>query len=194
MAWRCPQPADQNFVNGMKETCEKDLQLLLTALPERFCPIIQKSLASIPAIFTLPMVLLQKYFSYCNIMVDSSSNHLVGVIDWAEAEIGPFGSNLYSLQSLMGKFHLKNGWIRYNDYDSLEKLFWDTLRTEVGLSEEQIITAKAAAVVGLLRSWGFTSRLANMTEAVPIKDDESGAYNMLCLDGLLVNSDTKIPR
>lgn len=132
------------------------------------------------------MVLLHQDFRATNIIVNSTSNHLIGVIDWAEAEIGPFGLNLYYLQEFMSKFHIKDGWIRYANYDTTEILFWDTLCTEVGgLDDEAIRVIKAAMVVGLLLSHGFTCRLANMPEPEPIRDDESGAYNILRLDGLL---------
>lgn len=160
-------------------------------MPDRFPPIIRRSLNSLPAVFSLPMVLLHEDFGTCNIMVDDTSYHLVGVIDWAEAKIGPFGLNLDSLQPLMSRFHLKSGWIRYEDYNSLQETFWGVLREEVeGLSDDIIRVIKSARMIGLLLSRGFTSRLANMPEPVPIRDDESGAYNMLDLDGLLINSPT----
>jgi len=41
--------------------------------------------------------------------------------------------------------------------------------------------------MGLLRSRGFTKRLANMLPATPIGNDETGRYNMLSLDDFLVN-------
>lgn len=85
----------------MAETFEKELQILLVTLPDRFHPAIRATLASIPSILSLPMVLLHKDFGDCNIMVEEESCHLVGVIDWAEAEIAPFGTNLHSLQDLM---------------------------------------------------------------------------------------------
>lgn len=50
-----------------------------------------------------------------------------------------------------------------------------------GLDPDTIQTIKAALIVGLLRSHGFTSRLANEPEPEPIRDDKSGAYNMLGL-------------
>ncbi|KAH6847077.1 hypothetical protein B0I37DRAFT_374236 [Chaetomium sp. MPI-CAGE-AT-0009] len=37
-------------------------------------------------------------------------------------------------------------------------------------------------------SRGCTSRLANVPDPVPIRDDDGGRYNMMVLDGLLVNS------
>lgn len=138
------------------------------------------------------MVLLHKDFGVCNIMVNENSCNLVGVIDWAEAEVAPFGLNLHSHQRLISKIHLKNGWVRYDDYFLLEKVFWDTFSEEVGgLSNEIIGVIKSARVMGLLLSRGFTSRLANMPKPVPIRDDESGAYNMRDLDGLLINPATR---
>jgi len=56
------------------------------------------------------MVLLHRDFSACNIMVDRISCHLTGIIDWAEAEICPFGQNLDSLQAITGTLHLKK-WV-----------------------------------------------------------------------------------
>ncbi|KAL9115811.1 MAG: hypothetical protein Q9227_000179 [Pyrenula ochraceoflavens] len=192
LAWKTPQHVDQAFRNDLRHRYEKELQLLLASLPQRFRPIIQNSLDSMPAILSLPMVLLHKDFGTCNIMVDNASGSLVGVIDWAEAEIGPFGLNLHSLQPLMSKFHLRNGWIRYEDYNSLEETFWNTFCEEVrGLNKETMQAIKSARIVGLLLSSGFTSRLANMPEPVPIRDDESGAYNMRDLDGLLINPATR---
>jgi hypothetical protein len=191
-AWRAPQDIDQAHRDSLRRRYEKELRLLFVSLPDRFRPIIQNSLDSMEAIFSLPMVLLHKDFGICNIMVDSTSCHLVGVIDWAEAEIGPFGLNLHSLQPLMSKFHLKNGWIRYDDYDNLQETFWSTFYQKVGgLSKETIRAIQSARVVGLLLSSGFTSRLANMLEPAPIRDDESGAYNMRDLDGLLINPATR---
>ncbi|KAI1819288.1 hypothetical protein F4861DRAFT_150682 [Xylaria intraflava] len=193
VSWKHPQNVSSVYLENLRNKCEKELRLLLGALPERFHPVIKKSLDSIPAIFSLPVVLLHKDFGSCNVMVDDSSCHLIGVIDWAEAAIGPFGLNLYSLQSFMSKLHLKNGRIRYDDYDDLEKTFWGVFRREVGGLGDDIIQAiQSASIVGLLLSRGFTSRLANMPEPVPIQDNASGAYNMLILDGFLVNPATRI--
>ncbi|KXX83352.1 hypothetical protein MMYC01_200087 [Madurella mycetomatis] len=192
LAWKAPQDTDQAYRDDLRHRYEKELRLLLASLPDRFHPIIQMSLNAIPAILSLPMVLLHKDFGTCNIMVDNTSCHLVGVIDWAEAEIGPFGLNLHSVQPLISKFHLRDGWIKYDDYDILQETFWSIFRGEVGgLSEETIRAIESARVMGLLLSRGFTSRLANMPEPVPIRDDENGAYNIRDLDGLLINPATR---
>lgn len=89
--------------------------MLLAALPERFGTLIRAMQASLPRILSLHMILLYKDFDDCNIIVEDPSCHLAGVIDWAEAEIGPFGTNLHSLEDLMSKLHLRNGWTRYEE-------------------------------------------------------------------------------
>ncbi|KAI1314273.1 hypothetical protein F5Y03DRAFT_336620 [Xylaria venustula] len=193
LSWKHPQAVSPVYLNASRSKCERELRLLLGSLPPRFHPIIEWSLDFIPAIFSLPMVLLHRDFGNCNIIVDDVSCHLTGVVDWAEAEIEPFGLNLYSIQPFMGKFHLKNGWIRYDDYNILQETFWSVFCREVGgLRNDIIEVIHSARVVGLLLSKGFTSRLANMPKPEPIQDNESGAYNILYLDGLLINPATKI--
>ncbi|KZF19139.1 hypothetical protein L228DRAFT_241817 [Xylona heveae TC161] len=192
LTWKSPQKVNQDYKNKLRQTYTKELQLLLHSLPSRFHQSVQKCLDSMDAIFSLPMVLLHRDFGTCNVMVDATSCHLTGVLDWAEAEICPFGLNLHSLQAFTGALHLKNGWRRYEDYEARQNTFWGTFRDEVGgLSEETVRTIKMARVMGLLLSSGFTRRLANRPEATPIRDDEAGRYNMLSLDGFLVNPATK---
>lgn len=138
------------------------------------------------------MALVHGDLGDCNLIVDEATFHLTGVVDWAEAEICPFGVNLYSLQSLTGKLHLQNGWTRYDDHDDLWHVFWKTLRDEVGgLTDKSMEAIQLARIMGLLLSKGFTNCLANEPEPVPIGDDEPGRYSMLSLDGFLVNPATR---
>lgn len=192
LSWKAPQDVDSCYREKLRRVYTEDLQLLLHSLPPRFHHIVQRCLDSMDAILSLPMVLLHRDLGTCNIMVDETTCHLTGVIDWAEAEICPFGQNLHSLQALTGALHLKNGWRRYQDYGVLQTTFWSTFEGEVGvLSPEMIKTIKSARIMGLLRSRAFTNRLANMPEATPIRDNEAGRYNMLFLDGFLINPATK---
>ncbi|KAK3946666.1 hypothetical protein QBC32DRAFT_374779 [Pseudoneurospora amorphoporcata] len=124
------------------------------SLPSRFQPIIQTCIDAIDDVISLPMVLLHRDFGTCNIIVNEATYHLVGVIDWVEAEICPFGLNLHFLRFLSRKLHLRNG------------------------------------VLGLLLSSGFTSRLANEPNPVPITEDEYGRYIMMSLDGFLIHPET----
>ncbi|KAK7227221.1 hypothetical protein V2G26_015224 [Clonostachys chloroleuca] len=125
-------------------------------------------------------------------MVNEKSCHFVGVVDWAEAEICPSGSNLHFLEQLTGKLHYENGWSRYDDYDDLQETFWSVFRKEVGgLPEETLQTIKLARTMGLILAEGFTGCLENGTGPVPIQDDEVGRYQMLSLDGFLLDEPTK---
>ncbi|KAM0424557.1 hypothetical protein ACHAPT_010273 [Fusarium lateritium] len=192
LSWKAPQRVDDAYRTCLGQTYTRELRLLLSTLPHRFHAIIQTCIDSMDAILSLPMVLLHRDFGTCNIMVDETSCHLVGVIDWAEAEICPFGLNLHSLQALTGKLHLRDGWVRYQDYDILQDVFWRTFQQEVGaLTEGSIRALNLARIMGLLLSSGFTSRLANEPEPMPIGNDEYGRYNMLSLDGFLINPVTK---
>lgn len=192
ISWKTPQKVDSAYRDQLGQAYTKELRLLLSALPNRFHAIIEHCIRSMDDIMSLPMVLIHQDFSTCNIMVDATSCHLVGVIDWAEAEICPFGLNLGTLQAFTGKLHLRDGWTRFQDYADLQDTFWDVFTKEVGgLTEAKVQAIKLARVTGLLLSDGFTRRLANETPAVPIGDDEQGRYNMLSLDGFLINPATR---
>ncbi|KAK5998058.1 hypothetical protein PT974_00429 [Cladobotryum mycophilum] len=191
-AWKSPQPIDGEYREKLRKRPDGELRMLLGALPERFHVFIQRCLDEIDSIMSLPMVLTHQDFGTCNIMVDATTCNLVGVLDWAEAEICPFGLNLQILQSFTGKLHLRNGWSRYEDYNNLQNVFWGTFRDEVGgLTDDQMRIIRLARILGLLISDGFTSRMANEPEPVPIGNDERGRYNMLSLDGFLINPTTK---
>lgn len=96
-----------------------ELHLLFTELPARFHATIKRYIDSEEAILSLPMVLLHQDFGDSNIMADETTCHLASVIGWAEAELGPFGLNLSTIESISGKLHLRNGWSRYADYNNL---------------------------------------------------------------------------
>ncbi|OAQ95666.1 hypothetical protein LLEC1_06488 [Akanthomyces lecanii] len=191
-SWLAPQNASSEYRDTLRAGYLGDLQALHKGLPERFKPAVDTCLRALDSIMALPMVLLHKDFGSCNLLVDKDLCHLTGVIDWAEALIGPFGTNLHSVQAFAGSMHLRNGWSTFPDYHPLEQRFWATLSAEVGgLSEEMVTTIKEARLLGLLLSHGFTSRLANEGAPVPLKDDEHGRYHMMFLDGYLVNLSTK---
>lgn len=105
----------------------------------------------------LPIVLAHKDFGDFNMLVDPDTCHLLGVIDWAESELQPFGINLYAVEKLMSKFHLRNGASRYPDYDTLYDTFWQTLQVEIGadLSDATVGTMRSANLLRFLLEHGF---------------------------------------
>lgn len=196
LSWKSPQILEQAQLDKLQQEYERDLRSLLLALPPRFHDAIRRCLQALPSIMALPIVLAHKDFGDFNMLVDPDTCHLLGVIDWAEAKLEPFGLNLYAVENLMSKFHLRNGASRYPDYNTLYFTFWQTLKAEIGpdLSDAEIHTVRSAMLLGFLLDRGFTSRLANMSEPVPISDDDrEGAYNMLVLDSFLSRAETKFP-
>ena len=121
LSWTASQAVPSAFKYQLLETWQKEQKKLLVSLPERFHPTIRDTLASLPNIVSNPVVLVHRGLSEFNIMVDEKTCHMVGVIGWAEAEMGTFGTNLHWLQNLMSKVHLKDGRIRFEDYDDLER-------------------------------------------------------------------------
>ena len=51
--------------------------------------------------YQVPWVLTHSDLSNTNILVDSDSGHLTGVVDWADARIEPFGIALWGLESML---------------------------------------------------------------------------------------------
>lgn len=209
LSFQTPQPLPQTHLTKLHQQYSTDLHLLHQTLPTRFQTTIQRCLHALPSIMTLPIVLAHKDFGDFNILVDPETCHLLGVIDWAEATLEPFGINLYAVENLMTKFHLRNGAVRYPRYEVLYERFWDGLGKGIGRGEfigssgggggdatttNVIDTIQSAMLLGLLLSNGFTSRLANEAAPVPISEDSrEGAYKMLKLDSFLVREETKFP-
>lgn len=194
LSWKAPQNVSFQYRETLRYKYTSELQLLLSSLPERLHRVIQRCLDELDSVLSLPMVLLHRDFGTSNILVDEKSCHLTGVIDWAEAEICPFGQNLHSLQAFTGALHLRNGWRRYEDYEALYELFWNTFRDEIGgkWSGGTRRAIQTSRIMGLLLSRGFTKRFANEAPPTPIRDDASGRYNMLYLDGFLINQATRL--
>ncbi|KAF2433742.1 hypothetical protein EJ08DRAFT_706182 [Tothia fuscella] len=193
LLWKAPQQVSSEYRETLCQKYTSELQLLLSSLPEHLRHTVQRCLDQLDSVLSLPMVLLHRDFGTSNILVEDKSCHLTGVIDWAEAEICPFGQNLHSLEAFTGTLRLGNGWKHYEDYKDLQVIFWDTFSDEIG-GEWCLETKRAieiSRVMGLLLSQGFTTRLVNSAPPTPICDDERGHYNMLFLDGLLINPATK---
>lgn len=107
-------------------------------------------------ILFLLIVLLHRGYSTCNIMGDGTSCRLAGFIDWAEAEICPFGQNLYSLQVLTSALHLMKGWRQYEGYGALQDTFWSMFQNEVGVLSAGIMKTIKTAMI-----WAYCGLVAS---------------------------------
>ena len=102
-----------------------------------------------------PCVLTHGDLCEMNLLVDHDSGHLTGVIDWAEADILPFGCALWVLKNLLG-FMDGSGWRYFPIRRELEDLFWETFQTCVSEDSEEYWPAiKVAQRIGMLFRHGF---------------------------------------
>lgn len=191
-SWKSPQTLDPKIKEQLKVDYSRDLELFLEHLPERFHPAIQQCLDSMSSIFNLlPTVLLHRDFGLLNIMVDQTSGRLNGVVDWAEAEICPFGQNLCELHEFSSALHRTGSRRLYEDHGALQARFWKVFREEVGnLSPEVMHAIGMARILGCLLSRGFTNRLMHNSPPAPTKEDERGMYSIRLLDGYLIDEKT----
>jgi hypothetical protein len=194
--YECKKLQQEHERDKLQQEYKRDLCSLLHALPPPFQDVIQHCLQALPSIMALPMVLAHKDLGDLNMLVHPNTCRLLGVVDWAEAKMEPFGVNFYAVENLMGKFHFLDGFSRYPNYDTLYGTFWQTLKAEISpdLGDADIRAIRSAMLLGFLLDRGFTSRLANMPEPVPISDGYEGcAYNMLHLKSLLSQPKTRFP-
>lgn len=170
---------------AIRLTCENNLHLLARNLPERFSREILGLTECLDSIFeNLPMVLTHGDLCEMNFLVDEHSGHLTGVIDWAEAEILPFGFNLWGVENLLGYMD-GNGWNYFEGYEDLRAVFWETFYSAVVVAEEEdgvraseVLcqkqdTINVARRMGILFRYGFFWD-ENLREKVPVQEGDSG--------------------
>lgn len=109
-------------------------------------------------IFTLPWVLSHDDLSGMNILVDSTTGSLRGVVDWVDATLWPFGVALYGLEDILG-FCNDDGW-HWLDKDpfTCRKLFSTTLKAGINLRADRLVTIEMARKLGVLLRHGFIWR------------------------------------
>ncbi|KAF1986149.1 hypothetical protein K402DRAFT_421368 [Aulographum hederae CBS 113979] len=100
-SWKSPQDID---TESTKAKFIERFNMLARELLSRFTPRIHEISNSLDIVFTAdyPSVLTHGDLCEMNFLVDPQSGHLTGVIDWAEAEILPFGCALWGLKNLLG--------------------------------------------------------------------------------------------
>jgi hypothetical protein len=167
----------------MRQTLEDDLRLLAGNLPLRFTREIDELLDNLSSMLdSLPAVLTHGDLNEMNFLVDESSGHLTGVIDWAEAKILPFGMNLWGFENILGYMDL-NGWHYFDQHASLRTLFWETFNSTVVANEA---TVRLQSVIDCARRMGILLRYGfRWDENMQRKVVEDGSSSTKYLDALL---------
>ena len=162
------------------------LQDLAQNLPSRFTHVIRDLEKDISLLFSpkYPSVLTHGDLSEMNILVDKDNGHLTGVIDWAEAEILPFGCALWSLENLLG-FMDHEGWHYFPVHQELRDLFWKTFKECIPQDLKELWLAICTARrIGVLFRYGFCWVDGGSRQRVICGEDSDMKY----LDAFLVDT------
>ncbi|KAK8075760.1 hypothetical protein PG997_010423 [Apiospora hydei] len=127
-AWKKPQQVTPAAAEKMRQDIDADLNCLAQSLPERFLATVKQVRAD-----------------------------LTGIIDWAEADISPFGLSVWGLESILG-YSRKRVWYAYDNAEQLRAEFWRVFEAEAGtavLSDEVRHAIKVARMAGMLLAWCF---------------------------------------
>ncbi len=133
------------------------LYRLTQELPHRFRSEAVSVLEQLHKLDVLPWVLTHGDVIPSNIMVDPSTGHLTGFVDWAEAEVLPFGMCLYGLEELLGSMTV-TGWTYRDRSEWLRSRFWQRLLVEIPDLDGDVEMLDAVTVardVGVLLWHGF---------------------------------------
>lgn len=164
------------------KTLKARLQMLSDELPVRFLPVAKFLLRQLPVIESLPWVLTHGDLVASNILLDMSSGHLSGLVDWAEAEILPFGVCLYGLEELLGEMTPK-GFSYCPNANSIRDLFWTCLLKKVPELQYHLTAVSLARDLGVLLWHGIAFDEGKIDRVVQEgRDDEEIAYLDTFLD------------
>jgi len=156
-SWKGRQCVAQEDVQAIQSEYQSKLGRLSQTLPSRFREKLDRVCAELPLLFmpTYPLALNHGDLCEMNILVNSDTGHITGAIDWAEAQISPFGISLWGLENVLGSMnHL--GWHYHPQHHSLRELFWKTFEVEVGgISEHDKKAIQIARMAGLFLHYGF---------------------------------------
>ncbi|KAK8850934.1 Tudor domain-containing protein 15 [Apiospora arundinis] len=94
----------------MQQDIDNDLRRLAESLPPGCLATVLQVCEALPSVSSrLPFVLTHGDISESNILVDPDDGRITGIIDWAEAEVSPFGLALWGLESILGYMN-PEGW------------------------------------------------------------------------------------
>jgi hypothetical protein len=122
------------------------------------------TLTQLLAIENYPVVLNHGDLIPSNILVDEASWAITGLVDWAEAEMLPFGTCLYGLEYLLGGFGsvssvdgtaTKPVWKYHKGSDALRAIYWQALKRERPKIGESVGDVACMRDVGVFLWFGY---------------------------------------
>ncbi|KAF2229418.1 hypothetical protein EV356DRAFT_455885 [Viridothelium virens] len=155
----------------------------------------QRALSRLHLLRALPLVLNHGDLVPTNVLVDRATFELRGVVDWAEAEVLPWGVCAYGVEYALGWLASSSSargsmvgreWVYYDCAASLRRSFWDALAEEVpALREEGGEMGEAVRLardVGVLLWYGYAWDEGLIDRVVNWERDE---VECVCLEAFL---------
>ncbi|KAI0202945.1 hypothetical protein F4808DRAFT_62458 [Astrocystis sublimbata] len=171
LAWqkarRAEELLDEKRIVGSSLTTR--LELMSASLPLRFRRIAASILDDLSEIEALPWVFTHGDFLPANIMVDSDSGRLSGLVDWAEAEWLPFGVGMYGLEELLGEDNVDGLFVCYPEARFLRRMFWAQLMSlipELARDPRTLSLTMKAQKLGILLWHGIAFDDGNLNRVV----------------------------
>ncbi|KAI1147178.1 hypothetical protein F4825DRAFT_438217 [Nemania diffusa] len=135
------------------------LQWLRKGLPDRFHATLDTLIPQLPSICdeNWPLVPNHTDLLENNIHVDPDTGAIVGICDWRDAEVSPFGMSLGGLETMLGiRTMNEHGWTYFPNHRERREQFWTTFYHCLGaVSKAQQQCIEVARLTGLFLENGF---------------------------------------
>ena len=135
------------------------LKQLREGLPERFHSTLDNLIPQLPDLFSKDWPLVPNHTDLLenNIHVDKATGNIVGICDWRETEISPFGMSLGGVEIMLGTLITTGDcWCYHPNHEELRDLFWNRFYYYLGgVTDEQKRRIEVARLIGLFLANGF---------------------------------------
>ncbi|KAK4141303.1 uncharacterized protein C8A04DRAFT_39239 [Dichotomopilus funicola] len=145
--------------NQLLGTYLPQLQQLRQGLPERFFPTLDQLIHQLPDLFAEGWPLVPNHVDLLenNIHVDVATGKIVGICDWRNAEVSPFGMSLGGLETMLGVATTSGSFWRYHpNHEVLRGHFWTRFYHYLGGASDNVRRRiETARLIGLFLANGF---------------------------------------
>ncbi|KAL7955112.1 hypothetical protein V8C34DRAFT_292484 [Trichoderma compactum] len=185
-SWNNRQRPCPDKITDLLVEFRSKLNCLSGSLPSQFATNLNAVLRELPSLFSegLPFVLTHQDLNETNVLINSETGCITGIVDWAEARILPFGFSLWGFENPLGYMD-SEGWHYYDNRHELEGIFWQTFLAEAkGVSDSDIQLIRVARMTGLFCRYGFAWGGKGVENVVDESSPSSWAYlNAFCTAG-----------
>ncbi|KZF23718.1 hypothetical protein L228DRAFT_238245 [Xylona heveae TC161] len=171
---------DERALAACRDEISRDLNLLSDSLPPRFAKVMLRLCKDVDGLFSssYPLVITHDDLCEMNVLVDPSTGHITGIIDWVDAKFRPFGLALWGVENVLGHMD-SEGWHYCSNHEQLRKLFWKTFESEVGTEDvttELKEKMELARLMGIALRYGFVWDIATGKKRPALSSDSSFKY------------------